>query len=83
MTSLELQERIEFLNSQYLDNAELIERLQDKLMLDIIQLKLNKKDLYQTREYINDKGNIFRKYCTIEFSQVFSYYISVSKRSSI
>jgi hypothetical protein len=56
MTSLEQQEQVEFLSSQYLDNTELIQRLQDKLLLDIIQLNLSKKDLYQTREYIKDKG---------------------------
>jgi hypothetical protein len=58
MTSLEQLEQVEFLNLQYLDNTELIQRLQDKLLLDIIQFNLCEKDLYQTKEYIKDKGNM-------------------------
>lgn len=57
MVSLEQQEKVVFLNSQYQDNSELIARLQDTLSKDIVLMKLPIDELNVTKEYIKDKGN--------------------------
>lgn len=57
MVSLEQQEKVVFLNSQYQDNSELIARLQDTLLKDIVLMKLSIDELNDTKEYIKDKGN--------------------------
>lgn len=56
MVSLEEQEKVVFFNSQYQDNSELINRLQEKLLRDINSLNLSKMDLLDTKEYLQDKG---------------------------
>jgi hypothetical protein len=56
MVLLELQEKVVFLNSQYQDNSELINRLQDKLLRNINMLDLSKKDLLDAKEFTQDKG---------------------------
>lgn len=57
MVSLEQQEKVVFLNSQYQDNNELIARVQDTLLKDIVLMKLSIDELNDTKEYIKDKGN--------------------------
>jgi dsRNA-specific ribonuclease len=56
MVSLEEQEKVVFLNSQYNDNKELIDRLQIKLVENITKLDLSPQDLQDTQEYLQDKG---------------------------
>ncbi|MBM6387624.1 MAG: hypothetical protein JSY10_27195 [Paenibacillus sp.] len=56
MVTLEQQERVVFLNSQYQDNSELIHRLSEKLLQDIHSLGLTPKDFSDAKEYIQDKG---------------------------
>ena len=57
MVSLEQQEKVVFLNSQYQDNSELISRLQETLLKDIVLMKLTIDELHDTKEYLKDKGN--------------------------
>jgi len=57
MASLEQQEKVVFLNSQYQDNSELISRMQETLLKDIVLMKLSIDELNDTKEYLKDKGN--------------------------
>lgn len=65
MVSLEQQERVVFLNSQYQDNSELIQRLSEKLLQDIHSLGLTPKDFSDAKEYIQDKGFFLKKKYTL------------------
>ncbi|GAA5810265.1 hypothetical protein MFLAVUS_003685 [Mucor flavus] len=71
MVSLEQQERVVFLNSQYQDNSELIHRLSKKLLQDIHSLGLTPKDFSDAKEYIQDKVTIFRflRECKFDLDQ--------------
>ncbi|KAG2202108.1 hypothetical protein INT47_008080 [Mucor saturninus] len=71
MVSLEQQERTVFLNSQYHDNAELIQRLCESLLQDIQILNLAPKDLDDAKQYIQDKVTIFRflRECQFDFNK--------------
>ncbi|KAI8638046.1 hypothetical protein BD408DRAFT_374165 [Parasitella parasitica] len=71
MASLKQQEKVVFLNSQYQDNSELITRLQDILLSDIVSMELTINELYDTTEYIKDKVTIFRflRECKFDFDQ--------------
>ncbi|KAF1796629.1 hypothetical protein V8B55DRAFT_1368742 [Mucor lusitanicus] len=71
MVSLEQQEKVVFLNSQYQDNSELIARMQETLLKDIVLLKLTVDELHDTKEYLKDKVTIFRflRECKFDFDQ--------------
>ena len=56
MVSLEEQENVVFMNSQYEDNKELIDRLQTKLLDEVESLDLSIDDLNDTKEYLKDRG---------------------------
>lgn len=59
MPTLEQQEKILYINSQYKQNSQLIQTVQHELKQKIIGLMhLSTHDLYYTEEYIKDKGNI-------------------------
>ncbi|EPB92928.1 hypothetical protein HMPREF1544_00002 [Mucor circinelloides 1006PhL] len=71
MASLEQQEKVVFLNSQYQDNSELISRMQETLLKDIVLMKLSIDELNDTKEYLKDKVTIFRflRECKFDFEQ--------------
>ncbi|KAL7314366.1 hypothetical protein PS15m_005948 [Mucor circinelloides] len=71
MASLEQQEKVVFLNSQYQDNSELISRMQETLLKDIVLMKLSIDELNDTKEYLKDKVTIFRflRECKFDFDQ--------------
>ncbi|KAK4509334.1 uncharacterized protein ATC70_007685 [Mucor velutinosus] len=80
MVSLEQQEKVVFLNSQYQDNSELISRMQETLLKDIVLMKLTVDELNDTKEYLRDKAGaaaaaavvtIFRflRECKFDFDQ--------------
>ncbi|KAL9549430.1 hypothetical protein MBANPS3_005212 [Mucor bainieri] len=71
MVSLEQQEKVVFLNSQYQDNSELISRMQETLLKDIVLMKLTVDELNDTKEYLKDKVTIFRflRECKFDFDQ--------------
>lgn len=59
MPTLEQQEKILYINSQYKQNIQLIQTVQHELKQKIIGLlHLSTHDLYYAEEYIKDKGNI-------------------------
>lgn len=65
MSSLEIQEKQVILNSQFQDNQELIERLQNTLLQDIAQWKLLEKEFLLTEQFIHDKGKKKKKTKTL------------------
>jgi hypothetical protein len=59
MPTLEQQEKILYINSQYKQNNQLIQTVQHELEQKIIGLMhRSTHDLYYAEEYIKDKGNI-------------------------
>ncbi|RCI03699.1 hypothetical protein CU098_010047 [Rhizopus stolonifer] len=65
--SLQDQEKIACIHSQYKDNAELIQRLHEKLFKDILLLHLSQKDMSYTQSYLEDRVNLFRFLKTSNF----------------
>ncbi|KAI7900272.1 CRAL-TRIO domain-containing protein [Cokeromyces recurvatus] len=74
MGSVELQEQIITLNSQFNDNYELIKSLQDKLLQYFLENNLSLAELNDVKDYIKDEVTIFRflKLCKFDFQKAYT-----------